>query len=37
MVFPTLQQNTCVMSVLPTWIETLGRKIDAAEAEKADE
>lgn len=35
MTFPALQQNTSIMSVLPTWIETLGRKIDAAESEKA--
>ena len=34
-VFPTLQQNTSILQVLPTWIETLGRKIDAAECEKA--
>lgn len=34
-VFPSLQQNVCLMQVLPTWIETLGRKIDSAETEKA--
>ena len=35
LVFPTLQQNTSILQVLPTWIETLGRKIDSAESEKA--
>lgn len=34
LVFPTVQQNVSILTVLPTWIETLGRKIDAAEAEK---
>jgi hypothetical protein len=35
LVFPTIQQNASVLGVLPAWIETLGRKIDAAETEKA--
>lgn len=34
LVFPTLQQNTSVMSVIPQFLETLGRKIESAEREK---
>ena len=34
--FPSLQQNASLLQVLPTWIETLGRKIDSAEVEKAE-
>eukprot|EP00435_Cladocopium_sp_Y103_P017743 s3978_g4.t1 len=34
LVFPTLQQNASVMSVLPTFLDTLSRKIEAAEREK---
>lgn len=35
LVFPTIQQNTSILAVLPSWLETLGRKIDSAESEKA--
>ena len=34
LVFPTIQQNMSVMSVLPTFLDTLGRKIENAEREK---
>ena len=34
LVFPTLQQNTSAMAILPTFLDTLGRKIESAEREK---
>ena len=35
LVFPTLQQNSSPLSVMTTFMETLGRKIDQADREKA--
>lgn len=34
LVFPTIQQNASVMAILPTFLDTLGRKIESAEREK---
>ena len=35
LVFPTLQENSSPLSVMTLFLETLGRKIDQADAEKA--
>ena len=35
LVFPTLQQNSSPLSVMTAFMETLGRKIDQADREKA--
>lgn len=33
MSFPTVTANTSPMSVLPSWVEVLGKKIDKIQAE----
>lgn len=35
LLFPTLQENSSPLSVMTLFLETLGRKIDQADAEKA--
>ena len=35
LVFPTLQENSSPLSVMTQFLETLGRKIDQADGEKA--